>query len=382
MNPADFAGSSTGRLVSTTQGCTAFVPNPLPPSDLDLAPLISEIARASAALGELSGIGRTVPSPFLLVRPFMRREAVASSKIEGTVTTLTELLLFEVDKSTKTTGDTREVMNYVRALEHSLGRLDELPVCLRLIRDAHRILLTNVSPQRGAAVVPGEFRTDQNWIGARTLANARFVPPPPQEVPGAMSALETYINNMDGRIPLVVHLALIHYQFETIHPFPDGNGRVGRLLMPLILCDKKAMSQPLLYMSPFFEKNYDEYVDKMLNISKKNFWEEWIRFFLLGLAESATESMDKAKKLQDLQREYHARIQEARSSALLGRVIDMLFEHPAITVPYVAEALAITYNAAKNNVDRLIRHKILEEAEFYYYPKAFVGREIMNIMNR
>src|ERR1051325_11328619 len=195
--------------------------------------------------------------------------------------------------------------------------------------------LSNVSPQSGASITPGEFRVDQNWIGARTLANARFVPPPPQEVIGAMSALETYIHKMDDQLHLIVNLALVHYQFEAIHPFPDGNGRVGRLLMPLLLCEQNAMSQPLLYMSPFFEKTYDEYVDALLNVSKKNKWAEWVEFFLRGVENSANEAMDKAKRLQDLQRQYHDRVQRARSSVLLGRIIDNLFEHPALSVTYV-----------------------------------------------
>lgn len=382
MNPADFRKSRTGRLVSTVQGSLAFVPNPLPPSDIELGPLVSEIARAALAVGELSGIGRTVASPFLLIRPFMRREAVASSKIEGTVTTLTELLLFEVEeKSARTTADTREVMNYVRALEHSLSRLHALPVCVRLINEAHAILLRSVSAHRGASITPGQFRRDQNWIGARTIANARFVPPPPQEVLPAMSALEKYINALDEKIPLLVHLALIHYQFETIHPFPDGNGRVGRLLIPLILCERNAMSQPLLYVSSFFEKNYDEYIDKMLNISKNNAWADWIRFFLKGVEEAALEAMSKTKRLQELQKEYHERVRQARSSALLARVIDYLFEHPVVTIPYIAHLLGISYNAAKNNVERLIQYEILTLSDYHFFPKAYTGRDIIDIMN-
>jgi Fic family protein len=382
MNPGDFANSLSGRLVSTVQGCCAFVPNPLPPPEIDLASLVNAVAHATLALGELSGIGRTVNNPFLLIRPFMRQEAVASSKIEGTVTTLTELLLFEVEQnSSRNTADTREVMNYVTALERSLDRLGELPVCLRMIKDAHSLLLRNVSKQRGASIISGEFRRDQNWIGARTLANARFVPPPPQEIELAMSELEKYINSMTEGLPLLVNLALVHYQFETIHPFPDGNGRVGRLLMPLILCEQKAMSQPLLYLSSYFEKNYEIYIENMLNVSKRNEWENWIRFFLTGVEESAKAAILKTKKLQDLQREYYAKIQQARTSALLGRVIESLFSHPALTVPIVANMLNISYNAAKSHIERLMQHEILAEAEYYYYPKAYVAREIISVMN-
>jgi Fic family protein len=250
-----------------------------------------------------------------------------------------------------------------------------------MIKDAHKVLLRNVSKQRGASIIPGEFRRDQNWIGARTLANARFVPPPPQEVVPAMSDLEKYVNNMEDALPLLINLSLIHYQFGTIHPFPDGNGRVGRLLMPLILCERKAMSQPLLYLSSYFERNYEAYIENMLNVSKHNRWEDWIRFFLNGVEESAHEAIHKARKLQDLQREYYLRIQQARTSALLGRVIEALFSHPALTVPIVANMLNISYNAAKSNIERLMQHEILYEAEYYYYPRAYVAKGIIGIMN-
>ena len=356
----------------------AFVPNPLPPPLIDLALLVPLVSRAERALGELSGIGRTLPNPYLLIRPFMRREAVASSKIEGTVTTLSQLLLFEVDEeANRAPGDAREVLNYVRALEYSLKRLDELPISARLIREAHRILLSNVQSNRGAQIIPGEFRKDQNWIGAKLIENARYVPPPPQEVPEAMSALEKYINNKDEEIPTLIQLALIHYQFEAIHPFPDGNGRVGRLLIPLILCERKEISQPLLYMSSYFEKNYEDYIDRMLTISKMGLWTSWISFFLEGIEETCKDAITRAQSLQALQKNYYGKIQRARSSALLGQLIDLLFEHPAITVPYAAERLQISYNAAKNNISRLVEAQILRPSGSDSRPMVFVASDIV-----
>jgi Fic family protein len=208
MNPADFKNPRTGQLVPTTQGL-AFVPAPLPPDLLDLAPLVPLVARATHALGELSGIGRTLQNPYLLIRPFMRREAVASSKIEGTVTTLTELFLFEVGQEKGGAADTREVLNYVRALEHALSQLDKLPISSRLIKEAHKILMQDVPQHRGASIVPGEFRTDQNWIGARLIENARYAPPPPVAAIEAMSDLEKHINALDDSLPTLIHLALI-----------------------------------------------------------------------------------------------------------------------------------------------------------------------------
>ncbi|HEX5230680.1 MAG TPA: Fic family protein [Bradyrhizobium sp.] len=380
MNADDFKHSKTGILVPTIKGL-AFMPNPLPPPPLDLAPLLPTVARATKALGELSGIGRTLQNPHLLIRPFMRREAVASSKIEGTVTTLTELFLFEVgqDKS-PAPGDAREVFNYVRALDFALNQLDTLPISSRLIKETHKILLSRVEKHRGSAIVPGEFRSDQNWIGARVIENARYVPPPPIQAAEAMSDLEKYINGMGNDLPLVINLALIHYQFEAIHPFPDGNGRVGRLLLPLILCEQKELSQPLLYLSAYFEKHYQDYIDRMLNISKHGLWESWIEFFLQGVEETCLDAVKMAQRLLDLQTQYREKIQEARSSALLGRLIDLLFEHPAITVPYAAERLGVTYNAAKNNVERLVGHQILRPASGEYRPKFFFADAIMEIM--
>ena len=380
MNPDDFKDPETGRLVPTLKGM-AFVPNPLPPPRIDLAALVPLVSRAERALGELSGIGRTLPNPYLLIRPFMRREAVASSKIEGTVTTLSQLLLFEVDEETnRAPGDAREVLNYVRALEHSLKRLDKLPVSARLICEAHKILLTNVPSERGARIIPGEFRKDQNWIGAKLVENARYVPPPPLDVPEAMSALEKYINGRDEDVPTLIQLALIHYQFEAIHPFPDGNGRVGRLLIPLILCARKEISQPLLYMSSYFEKNYQGYIDRMLAISKMGHWTQWVSFFLEGIEESCKDAITRAQSLQMLQKSYYGKIQRARSSALLGQLIELLFEHPAITVPYAADRLQISYNAAKNNIGRLVEAKILRPSGGNNRPMVFVATDIVKLI--
>lgn len=378
MKAGDFK-HPTGRLVPTIQG-VAFVPNPLPPPLLDIAPLVPLIAKATKALGELSGIGQTLQNPYLLVRPFMRREAVASSKIEGTVTTLTELLLFEVDQEAERSPDAREVFNYVRALEHALHSLDRLPISSRLIREAHKKLMSGVQKHRGAAIVPGEFRTDQNWIGARLIENARYVPPPAPEAIVAMGELEKYIHDGSDDLPLIVKLALIHYQFEAIHPFPDGNGRVGRLLIPLVLCEQKEISEPLLYMSPYFEKNYDEYIDKMLTVSQLGLWESWIEFFLVGVEETCRDAIAKTRALKNLQDNYWGRIQEARSSALLGKLLDQLFQHPVITIPHASERLGITYNAAKNNIERLIKHKILQPSDSARRPKVFFAREILSIL--
>lgn len=382
MHAAEFIAPSTGRLVPTVQGAVAFVPAPLPPPDLHLESLAPLLARAARSLGELSGIGRTLQNPYLLIRPFMRREAVASSKIEGTVSDLSDLLLFELDEqqTARTPADAREVLNYVRALESSIQSLNELPVSNRLIKNAHEILLRGVKSGRGAHIILGEFKQDQNWIGARLIQNARFVPCPPEQAILAMSDLEKFINeDCDSVIPFVVKLALVHYQFETIHPFPDGNGRVGRLLIPLMLHEKKEMSQPLLYLSSYFEKNYDAYIDKMLLVSKNAMWNEWVEFFLLGIEETCNDAVRKAQNLQDLQGRYRSLIQTARTSALLGKIVDDLFERPAITLPILAEKLDITYNSAKKHINRLVELGVLRTIGTGR-PKTWLAIEIFDII--
>ncbi len=381
MNANDFKNPETGMLIPTIQGCVAFVPASLPPPNLQLEPLMPLLTRAARSLGELSGIGRTLQNPYLLIRPFMRREAVASSKIEGTVTNLPELLLFELDEqTTRAPSDAREVFNYVKALEQSIEALEKLPISNRLIKDAHKILLTGVTSGRGSHIIPGEFKTDQNWIGSRMIQNARYVPPPPSEAISAMGELEKFINNDDiSSIPLIIKLALIHYQFEAIHPFPDGNGRVGRLLIPLMLCEKKEMSQPLLYLSSYFEANYENYIDKMLGVSKSAAWADWIEFFLIGIEATCNDAIGKAQKLQDMQISYRTKIQQARTSALLGTIIDGLFEQPVVTIPHLSGRLKITYNSSKKHISRLVTMGVLKEVPVGR-PKTWIANEIVNII--
>lgn len=379
MNPEEFRHSSAGRLVPTIKGCLAFVPNPLPPPALDLGRLVAPIARATQALGELSGVGRSLPNPSLLIQPFTRMEAVASSKIEGTVTTLSELLLFEVGAdSVHARNDTREVRNYARALEYGLKRLPTLPISSRLFLELHKILMEDVSPSRGATFQPGAFKSDQNWIGNRLIENARFVPPPPAEAQVALGELEKYIHFGDPDLPLIVKVALVHYQFETIHPFPDGNGRIGRLLIPLMLHERKAMAQPLLYLSSFFEKNHNEYIDRMYEVSRSGAWEEWINFFMKGVEAASLGAIAKAHSLQNLHREYHSKIQSARSSALLGRLVDCLFDIPAVNIPFAVHHLNVTYHSAQNNIERLVALGILQEASARR-PRWYLAQEIIDL---
>ncbi|PVE59070.1 cell filamentation protein Fic [Arthrobacter sp. TPD3018] len=369
MDRNGFTDRATGSLIPTIGGRKAFVPSPLPPPHVTVERFLPELTRATQAVGELKGIGRTVSNPLLLVRPLQRREAVSSSSMEGTYTTLTDLFLFEAgDNQAAIRGDTREVANYVRALEGAIGGLAELPISTRLVRDAHRVLLSGVARHRGAAVEAGELKRDQNWIGGGgRIDTARFIPAPPAETPSALDTLMAFVNRLDRPAPLI-DAALAHYQFEAIHPFADGNGRVGRMLITLMLIDNGTLPQPLLYMSPYLERHKDRYIDLMYAVSRDGAWEEWIAFFLEAVAVSAEETIAVVERLQDLQREYRERFQTARRSALMLRIIDLAFERPARSISNIADALGVTYAGAANNVRELVHAGVAEEVEGSY-PK-------------
>ncbi|MGH7005020.1 MAG: Fic family protein, partial [Alphaproteobacteria bacterium] len=254
MDAAQFRTSSSGKVIRTVRGAYAFVPNPLPPRLL-LEPLVGVIADASQRLGELAGIGHGLANPLLVIAPFQQREAVASSRIEGTSATLADVMSAEAGgRADRRPADTREVQNYVKALAYAVARLPKLPLSLRLVREIHAILLGGAGPEGRAGVSAGAFRRVQNWIGGATPATARFVPPPVPDMMRALDSFERYLHARP-RLPIVVDAALMHYQFEAIHPFPDGNGRVGRILIPLFLVMRGALPAPLLYLSPFFERN-------------------------------------------------------------------------------------------------------------------------------
>jgi Fic family protein len=380
MEQNGFGKAATGTLVPTIGGRKAFVPQKLPPA-LDLNPVAEQLSAASQAIGELRGIGRGMANPMLLIRPLQRREAVSSSGMEGTYTTLSDLFLFEAGAGDAgKREDNREVYNYVRGLETAIDQLDELPISSRLLRNAHRQLLEGVAKHRGAAVDAGELKRDQNWIGGTgRIETARFIPPPPTQAADALDDLAKFINRMDrGGIPPLIDAALAHYQFETIHPFADGNGRVGRMLITLILIQSDILRQPLLYMSPWLERHKDRYIDLMYEVSRKGEWLPWISFFLEAVAESALGTIRVVERLQDLQMRYRERFQKARQSALLPRIIDLAFEQPAMTVTHIAQQIGVTYQAAANNVAALVGASVAREIGSY--PKVIVFDEILEAL--
>jgi Fic family protein len=387
MDIERFRSSSSGRLVRAGQGEAAywaFVPHPLPP---DLAP-DHELMRASAdaayALGELAALGRTLSNPHLLIGPFVRREAVLSSRIEGTQTDMLDLYAYEAGQlplpgltPSPPPDDVREVANYVTALEYGLARLESLPVSLRLIRELHERLMRGV---RGGHATPGEFRRSQNWIGRPgcSLNDAEYVPPPPDEMGPALDAFEVYLHGDDEQ-PRLVRLAFIHQQFEAIHPFLDGNGRIGRLLISLLLVEWGLLPLPLLYLSAYFERERQAYYDLLWGVNARGDWRAWVLFFLRGIAEQAQDAGARAKRLQDLQAGWRVRIARERAPALTLSLIDELFRSPMVTIPHVAKLLNVTYHSAQRHVDRLSQAGILVQVADQPSGKLFAAREILEI---
>lgn len=353
----------SGQYLKQASGYRAFVPAPLPPDppvamDAELTRLLSE---ADRSLGRLDGIGSVLPNPNLFVAMYVRQEAVLSSQIEGTQSTLEDVLQFEIDaKGNDLPKDVEEVVNYVRAMNYGLRRLDELPLSLRLIREIHSELLEGV---RGAHRAPGEFRGSQNWIGpaGATLETATFVPPPVLEMHQALDKFEKFLH--DDSLPVLIQTGLAHAQFETIHPFLDGNGRVGRLLITLLLCQRKVLHQPLLYFSHYLKGHRAEYYDRLTAIRNDGNWEGWLKFFLRGVAEVSGEANKTARRIFALRGEHHLAInKEMGSSAGTGlRLLDYLYEQPMINVRMVERHLKSSFVTASKLVDQLVKLEILRE---------------------
>lgn len=362
-----------------------FLPNPLPPEDLDLpGELWGVFERATFALGELSGLGRSMPSPQLFIRPFIRKEAVLSSMIEGTQTELGQLMALEAQQRAKhgearLDPDAREVLNYVIALEYGLERIKALPMSLRLLRELHERLVDGV---RGQYAAPGEFRITQNWIGPPgcTLNEAIYVPPDVESMDDALAKFEEYLHSGNG-LPRLIKLGLIHYQFEAIHPFVDGNGRIGRLLLTLLICDWKLLPLPLLYLSAFFERNRGEYYRLLLQVSQRGNWSDWLSFFLEGVRVQAEDAAGRARGLLDLQQEYHQTVATAGQSVALLRIVDYLFESPIVSIPEIQRMLGCTYQAAKYSVDKLVSAGVLTEMVLGTRPKLFFANQILQIVS-
>jgi len=377
MDIALFKNSLSGRLTRTSGGYWAFVPNPLPPKiEWDNA-LVSVVSRADIAVGTLSGLGETLPNPHLLIYPFVRREAVMSSRIEGTRSSLSDLLLFEATKIERQ-RDVKEVQNYVSAMEYGLKRLNELPLSLRFIRELHSILMEGV---RGEHATAGEFRQSQNWIGPPgcALNEATFIPPPAPEMQECLNQLEKFLHT-EKDLPLLVQLALVHYQFEAIHPFIDGNGRIGRLLITLFLCQRGVLTKPLLYLSAFFERHRQEYYDLLLKISQEGAWREWIEFFLRAVVEQSGDAVSRARRLLDLHHTYTQVSREKKLTPTAGQLIELIFMRPLLNARAAQEYLNVTFPAAQKALNALVEAEILAEITGGRRNRVYAAKEILEIM--
>ena len=379
MDIERFRKSPSGKVIEVGQGevaYSAFIPNPLPPKvEFDME-LILALSDADRSLGELSGLGRNIPIPHLLMGPFIRREAVLSSRIEGTRADITDLYLYEAGQTSPSMPpDVREVSNYVKALEYGLKRLETLPISLRFMRELHERLMEGI---RGEYAAPGSFRASQNWIGPPgcSLNQATYVPPPVPQMQSSLAAFEEYIHAKDD-LPPLIRIALIHYQFEAIHPFLDGNGRIGRLLISLLLVHWGLLPLPLLYLSAYFEAHRQEYYELLMAISERGGWHEWLTYFLRGVAEQAGDANMRAKRLQDLQTDYRKRLMETHASTLPLRLMESLFEVPLITVPEAQQVLGVTYRAAKLNIEKLVEIGILRQTGDTSYSRTFVCDDIV-----
>ena len=332
-------------MIRQPEGYRAFIPAPLPPQPALAfdARLASVLAKAGTALGRLDGVAATLPNPELFVAMYVRREAVLSSQIEGTQSTLDDVLAFEIDPGRSSLPpDIKEVVNYVSALDYGLHRLDSLPLSLRLLREIHERLMTGT---RGGGKSPGEFRRSQNWIGGRTLSDATFIPPPEHEMRAALGNLERFLHYSGGLDPLIA-CALIHAQFETIHPFLDGNGRMGRLLITFLLCHEKVLQRPVLYLSHYLKQHRASYYDRLMAVRFEGDWEGWLRFFLIGVGEVAREAEQTARRIVQLREDIRQRAQAIGMSASAFRLLDYLFQQPVINVNAARVQLGISYQAA------------------------------------
>jgi Fic family protein len=381
MKKTDFSQNAPGKLIKTLQGYIAYIPKPLPP-ELSWSPtLINHLTNAERSIARLEEVGQSFPVPHVLARPFVRKEAVLSSQIEGTQTSFQNLLHYEAKQLTflADAPDAHEVQNYVKALDYGLERIKTLPMSIRLIKELHEILMKGV---RGELSTPGEIRRSQNWIGrpGATLENARYVPPPMDEMMNCLAALEKYLHQ-DSDLPALIRIGLIHYQFETIHPFLDGNGRIGRLIITLLLSTWQILTQPLLYLSIFIEKNKTEYYDRLLAVSLKGQWNEWLLFFLEGVHEQAEDAVVKISALQTVRGKYQQQFSNDRNREKLVAVVDYLISTPISSITQAQENTNLgSYTMIQRYFDKLLHYGVIEEMTGGRRNRIFQAREILRIL--
>ncbi len=382
MRESDFTDGSPGRLVpaDTLDGkyWPAFVPNPLPPAIEWNSELVTLLSNADWALSRLDGRGADLPDPNLLIGPMSAREAVASTRIEGGLSDIVGLYQYQITDIDDERHYAEEVDNHIKALRFGLARMAELPVSLRLIREMHQVLMSGA---RGQNRRPGEFRNVQAIISGPIggIQNARYVPPPHGEMMPALYELERFLHTKSD-LPLLVRLALIHYQFEAIHPFEDGNGRTGRLLLTLLLCSRNYLAHPWLCLSDYLDANREVYVDLLLAVSLNGDWEQWIRFFLRAVVAVATDAFDRVEKLLHIRSEHQNRMRHHRAAGSAFQLIDALFELPYITAGRVGSVLGVSHTAAQGYISRMVDAGVLSQVAGSSRPRLYVAQGILDVI--
>lgn len=383
METSTFSKPS-GKLVKNKEGHLTFLPDRLPPK-VSYESIVVLLSEANIQLGRLSGIGTLIPNPHLLIRPYVLREAVLSSKIEGTQASIMDVFRYNAggieNSQERESKRITEVVNYVAAFDNCLADVKKgREIDLDMIKSAHKKLMENV---RGQELAPGIFRTIQNWIGTpgTEIEDATYVPPRAEDVIELLDDLAAFINNPTGGIPVLLQCAIAHYQFEAIHPFGDGNGRIGRLLIPLMLQSRGILSQPLLYVSAYIEKNKNQYYNALLEVSKNSDWTNWFKFFLMAVVTQAKAASDNIQKLMNLRSEYDLKLRAAKASASAMRLADYLFSNPIVTIPTAASYLRVTYPPAKRAIERLVKLGIIVEPDKKERNRTFVATEILKILS-
>lgn len=380
MDIEKFKNSPSGKVIKTKKDYWAFIPNPLPPEGLNTfsADFVNILSEADRGIGALKSLSKLIPNPNLLIAPFVRKEAVQSSRIEGTQASLTDIFYYEASKEKPKDSDVLEVLNYVKAMNYGFSRIGKLPLSLRLIKEIHQKLMKGV---RGGTLSPGEFRTTQNWIGPPgcSLNDATYVPPPVNEMNKLLNQLEKFLYTEDPIAPLV-KCALIHYQFEAIHPFLDGNGRVGRLLITFYLYHRGFLYYPILYLSDFFERHRDEYYDLLLGVSQSGNWKKWLKYFVRGVAEQSKAAEETGHNILNLQKNYRQLLQTESVPTPVFKLLDMLFVNPIVSLNGVSEFLKVTWPTAKASVEQLIKLGILKEISGRKRNRIYCAKELLNII--
>ena len=367
-----------GRTVRCPGGYSAYVPAPLPPGIAWDGELVLALSHADHAMGRLAGEGRLMPVAYLLIRAFLYKEAVLSSRIEGTQVSLGELLAAHAGaKVERSAEELHEVANYIVALDYGIDRLESLPLSLRLVRELHGRLMRGV---RGDKATPGEFRHSQNWIGHSgcVLNEATYVPPPPDELMGCLGEWERFLHYKT--FPPLIHAALIHSQFEAIHPFLDGNGRMGRLLIPLLFVARGVLPTPLLYLSAYFESTRQEYYEHLLRVTREGEWEAWLVYFLRGVAEQAEDAIRRIRRIDELFHRWTEQLAGARS-ANFEKVLELFVEFPYWNVRMLASKLGVAYTTARRAVDRLESAGIVTQVGEAKRNRVYCADAVLQILD-